>query len=134
MITLSRNIVGKGENAGYQHFLLFQQCFEKASVPDKSKGVIVRERVNSLPNDKFLDWSKLEAFADNKTNVTLNRNSFWDGGKRCGKRRKCWLPAFSPFHTIFSKLSFPEVLKVGIVWEKVKEKGENAERICGPIK
>ena len=21
------NIVGKGENAGYQHFLLFQQCF-----------------------------------------------------------------------------------------------------------
>ena len=22
-----RNIVGKGENAGYQHFLLFQQCF-----------------------------------------------------------------------------------------------------------
>ena len=26
------NIVGKGENAGYQHFLLFQQCFQKPSV------------------------------------------------------------------------------------------------------
>ena len=25
------NIVGKGENAGNQHFLLFQQCFQKAS-------------------------------------------------------------------------------------------------------
>ena len=25
------NIVGKGENAGYQHFLLFLQCFHKAS-------------------------------------------------------------------------------------------------------
>ena len=25
------NIVGKGENAGYQHFLLFPQCFQKAS-------------------------------------------------------------------------------------------------------
>ena len=25
------NIVGKGENAGYQHFLLFLQCFQKAS-------------------------------------------------------------------------------------------------------
>ena len=25
------NIVGKGENAGYQHFLLFQQCFQKDS-------------------------------------------------------------------------------------------------------
>ena len=25
------NIVGKGENAGYQHFLLFLQCFQKVS-------------------------------------------------------------------------------------------------------
>ena len=25
------NIMGKGENAGYQHFLFFQQCFQKAS-------------------------------------------------------------------------------------------------------
>ena len=25
------NLVGKGENAGYQHFLLFPQCFPKAS-------------------------------------------------------------------------------------------------------
>ena len=25
------NIVGKGENAGYLHFLLFPQCFEKVS-------------------------------------------------------------------------------------------------------
>ena len=24
------NIVGKGENAGNQHFLLFPQCFQKA--------------------------------------------------------------------------------------------------------
>ena len=25
-----KNIVGKGENVGYQHFLLFLQCFQKA--------------------------------------------------------------------------------------------------------
>ena len=25
------NIVGKGENAAFQHFLLFPQCFQKAS-------------------------------------------------------------------------------------------------------
>ena len=37
------NIVGKGENSGYQHFLLFPQCFEKASLQDTSKGVIVWE-------------------------------------------------------------------------------------------
>ena len=40
------NIVRKGENAGYQHFLLFPQCFEKASFPDLSKGVIVWKWVN----------------------------------------------------------------------------------------
>ena len=27
---------------------------------------------NSLPNDKFLDWSKFKAFADDKINVTEN--------------------------------------------------------------
>ena len=26
------NIVGNGENAGYQHFLLFPQCFHKAFI------------------------------------------------------------------------------------------------------
>ena len=30
------NIVGKGENAGYQHFLLFPQCFPKPT----SLGVV----------------------------------------------------------------------------------------------
>ena len=35
------NIVGKGENAGYQHFLLFPQCFQKASYTGSLKLVIV---------------------------------------------------------------------------------------------
>ena len=36
MISLSdriENIVGKGENAGYQHFLLFPQCFPNTFFP-----------------------------------------------------------------------------------------------------
>ena len=33
------NIVGKGENAGYQHFLLFPQCFQKASYTGSLKVV-----------------------------------------------------------------------------------------------
>ena len=41
------NIVRKGENACYQHFLLLPQCFEKASFPDTSKGVIVWQWVKS---------------------------------------------------------------------------------------
>ena len=47
------NIVGKGENAGYQHFLLFQQCFEKASFPDASKDVIVWEWLKYTNSIKF---------------------------------------------------------------------------------
>ena len=43
------NIAGKGENASYQHFLLFPQGFEKASFPDMSKGVILWEWVNIQP-------------------------------------------------------------------------------------
>ena len=78
---------------------------------------IVSSSRNSLPDNKYLDWSKLKAFADDKINVTqklkfmLGRvENFFE------KRRKCWSPAFSPFPTMFEKLSFPEVLKVGIVW------------------
>ena len=41
--------MGKGENAGYQHFLLFPRCFEKVSFQDMSKGVIVWEWVNTVP-------------------------------------------------------------------------------------
>ena len=33
----AENIVRKGENAGYQHFLLFQQCFQKAFFPGSLK-------------------------------------------------------------------------------------------------
>ena len=35
------NIVQKGENAGYQHFLLFPQCFQKASFSGSLKVWIV---------------------------------------------------------------------------------------------
>ena len=35
------NIVGKGENAGYQHFLLFPHCFQKASDVGSLKVLIV---------------------------------------------------------------------------------------------
>ena len=38
------NIEGKGENAGYQHFLLFPQCFQKLSFFKvvKSRDCVVR--------------------------------------------------------------------------------------------
>ena len=38
-------IVGKGENADHQHFLLFQQCFQTDSFSDFLKVGFVRETV-----------------------------------------------------------------------------------------
>ena len=45
--------------------------------------------------------------------------------KHCGKRRKCWLPAFSPLPTMFSKAFFSKGVKVQIVWERVKITSSN---------
>ena len=41
LIDRVENIVGKGENAGYQHFLLFPHCFPKRSSLGSSKVGIV---------------------------------------------------------------------------------------------
>ena len=42
------NIVGKGENAGYQHFLLFSQCFQRAFHQGSLKVRIVWYRVKPI--------------------------------------------------------------------------------------
>ena len=42
------NIVGKGENAGYQHFLLFPQCFRKSTISGSLKVGIMRYRVKRI--------------------------------------------------------------------------------------
>ena len=47
------NTMGKGENAGYQYFLLFPQCFPKPSSLGLLKVGIVWKRFNSLPKNKF---------------------------------------------------------------------------------
>ena len=64
------NTMEKGEIARYEQFLFFPQCFQKAYFPGASKGVIVWEWVNPLPNNKILDRSKLKALAEDKINVT----------------------------------------------------------------
>ena len=42
------NIVGKGENAGYQHFSLFPLCFQKTSFTRSLKVGIVWYTVRSV--------------------------------------------------------------------------------------
>ena len=58
------NIVGKGENAGNQHFLFIPQCFQKATVSGSLKVGIVWLRVNPLTDNKILDLSKSKQIAD----------------------------------------------------------------------
>ena len=68
--------------------------------------------INSLPNDKILHYIKFKAFADDK--IILTKKFEICVGKRrkhSGKKRKCWLPTFSPFPTIFSKIFFSRGVK-----------------------
>ena len=54
--------------------------------------------LNSFPNDKILAVTKLKAFSHDKSNVAYMIISVSDReAKHFGKRRKCLLPAFSPF-------------------------------------
>ena len=49
-----KSIMGKGENAGYQHFLLFQQCFQKASYIGSLKVRIEWKRVKFYTTQSWL--------------------------------------------------------------------------------
>ena len=55
----------------------------------------------------FYPFTKQQNF----TFVQIESVCFEKGRKLCGKRRKCWLPAFSPFPTIFLKGLYLEVIK-----------------------
>ena len=68
-------------------FLLFSRCFPQLYIFSASKCGIVWQ------------W------------VRQSKISFEKGRKHCGKRRKCWLPAFSPFPTMFSKVVSFRVVK-----------------------
>ena len=52
------NIMGKEENTGYQHFLLFQPRFQKVLSRESLKVGNVWKRVNPFLNDKYLAFPK----------------------------------------------------------------------------
>ena len=105
------NTVEKGENAGDQHFLIFPQCFQKSACLRWLKARIVSHRVKMLL-EKLKHFTKRQSFElvqienicrlqnkfDSKTEIYFGK-----GRKHCGKRRKSWLPAFSPFSSMSSK-------------------------------
>ena len=98
------HIVERGENVRNQHFLFLPECFLHVY-----KEISLFYLFTKL---QILDWSKFKAFADGKIYVNKkNEILFGKGRKHCGERRTCWLPAFSPFPTIFFKVIFHGVVK-----------------------
>ena len=73
--------------------------------------------VNSLPNDKILDWSKLKAFADDEINV-INKLKFVSERIESilGKREMLVTSIFSFSENVCQKPPSSGSLKVGIVW------------------
>ena len=69
------NTVGKGENAGNQHFLLLQQSFQKASFSGSLKVGIVWQRVKVI---QFLTPYDLRALEINVVNrlIVIHISSF----------------------------------------------------------
>ena len=81
-------------------------------------------RLNSLPNNKILDWSKLKAFADNKIKILKIMIIVFDRvenivgkGENASNQRKggnC-NQHFLLFQQCFHRAFYPGLLKVGIV-------------------
>ena len=78
--------------------------------------------LNPLPDDKILDWSKFKVFADDeiymtdKLKIGLGRVE-----NMVGKGENASNQHFLLFPQCFQNASFLKSLKVGIVWERVKE-------------
>ena len=73
--------------------------------------------LNSLPNNKILDWSKLKAFADDKINP-IEKLKFVLGRVEniVGKGENAGNQHFLLFPKCFEKASFSSYLQAGIVW------------------
>ena len=121
-----QNSLGKGEIAGNYHFLLYPQCFlrfQRQYTYSKQFSFVVckctqfeKIELFTIRQNFRLDWSKFNAFADEKFNIAKMMISLCNRVENVvGKKRKCWLPAFSPFPTMFSiAFYFRVVLKSGL--------------------
>ena len=79
------------------------QFFKFSEYPQTTLHPVYNSVVNSLPNDKIPEWSKLKPLADDEKYKCGREKEICFGRdrKHCGKRIKCWLPAFYPFPTMF---------------------------------
>ena len=86
----------------------------------------------TLPNDKFFNWSKLKAFADDKINASQKLKYVLGRVENImGKGENAGYQHFLLFPQCFPKPSFSVSLKVGIVWYRVKsEAGKISLKAC----
>ena len=74
-------------------------------------------KVNSSPNNKIFDWTKLKAFADDKIDFDKIMISVYDREENIvGKGENAGNQHFLLFPECFQKISFSSLFKVGIVW------------------
>ena len=71
VLGMVENMVGKGENAGYKHVLLFSQCFQKAFFPVSLNDVILWYRRTA-----FFAFHALAYLFSNYFSVTQGPKSF----------------------------------------------------------
>ena len=106
------NIVGKAKKC---RFLPFSSSSNNFFKPFAFQGKWKTESclwwrvyqmiINSLPNDKILDWSKFKAFADNKINVTEKLEFVSERIVNIVKKgEKLFSSILSVFHNVFKKL------------------------------
>ena len=76
-----------------------------------------RSAINSLPNGKFSDWSKLKAFADDKIKMTKIVKFLLERVENIvGKGENAGDQHFPLFPQCFQNTSFSRSVKFGIVW------------------
>ena len=84
-------------------YVLTQQVIHRLKIKQQ-KGVMLYEKgVKSLPNDNFMDWTKVKAIADDKMNVAKIMISVFDMVKNImGKGENAGYQHFSHFPKMFS--------------------------------
>ena len=102
------NTVGKDKNAGNQHFLLFPQCFLKApSLTFYHQQNFRLVQIESICRRQIKYNINLKFVLGRKENMV-------------GKGGNAGYQHFLLFPPCFQKASFTKVLKVGIMWQRVK--------------
>ena len=130
------NIVGKAENAGNHHFLLFLQCFQPfhKQIPTFQSHIFCLQMLSIYTSlkcchlGKQLTHYQMTNFRLFQTERVCRRQfQIWQkviqtGRKRCGKRRNCLLRAisllvtnnFSFSHSVFKRLDSQGHQKVSL--------------------